>query len=157
VKNIVGAGLGMVALLVTVVILGLMSSSALNGLGGSGSGTLTPTTAHYLKRSTAHLCSSASATVEAAVAAYDSRYPRDQIKVESGVSPGDPSTYPHGTQSSRLLRSGYLRSWPTSHLFALSLSTTLAGAVEVYVPARAHRGVIVNRESQHSGCNILKR
>jgi len=71
----------------------------------------------------------------------------------SGWTAGAPSTYANaGTQAALLVSGGYLSAWPsTNNGYSLSLSSTSAGHVVVYVPANAVSGVDYANETPVSG------
>jgi hypothetical protein len=104
-------------------------------------------------------CKADARTIETAVAAYDADPPSTGIQViskETGITPGVPSTYGHGTMSQTLVKTDYLTAWPSdTNGYAISLSTTLAGAATVYVPATSSTSVSFDYESSTSGCNAI--
>jgi hypothetical protein len=74
--------------------------------------------------------------------------------VESGITPGIPSTYPKGHLASTLVHDGYLNAWPSDvNGYAIALSTTTAGSVVVYVPANNPVGV--EYTNQTNACDSL--
>jgi hypothetical protein len=77
------------------------------------------------------------------------------LGVETGIRIGVPSTYASGRIAEDLLGSTYLSSWPSGTGFALSISTTNANDVAVYVPATSSNPVVFSQESATTGCNAL--
>ncbi len=74
---------------------------------------------------------------------------------EVGIVAGTPATYANGPVASKIL-GGYLRSWPANNAttgYAISMSTTTAGNVMVYVPVTSAVGVDFESESSTTGCN----
>ncbi len=73
------------------------------------------------------------------------------------ITLGTPSTYASaGTQAAKLIAGNYLRSWPagaSSSGYAISLSTTTAGNVTVYIPVTSASGVDFENQTSANGCN----
>ena len=71
----------------------------------------------------------------------------------SGITVGNPSTYgAAGTQAALLTAGNYVNAWPSTNSgYAISLSTSVAGHVVVYVPANASSGVDYANEVPSSG------
>jgi hypothetical protein len=128
---------------------------------GTPARTPTPTTAAGPRESAA--CNAGARTLETALYAYDADPPSAAtgaaatIGVETHVTPGRPASYPTGTQATKLLTNGFLLGWPDHDAsFALSLSTSSAGDVDVYIPADSPDGVSWNDETATTGCNALR-
>jgi hypothetical protein len=167
VRNIAGGGIGLVGLLLTVLIMGGMGAVTLTELGGEATTTTVvaptvPITTTSPGTSTTSVateadrvaCIADAKILETAIGAYDaaSGY---TVGVETNITPGLPSTYPSGTQATDLLSGSWLSSWPTSTSFSLSLSTTTAGEISVYVPANSTSAVPYLTEGPTQGCNAL--
>jgi hypothetical protein len=107
----------------------------------------------------ASACNADAKTVEVAVQAFDADPPTSggvySIGRETGTTLGDPATYAHGKYAEALLPD-YLTAWPNGGAdYAISLSTTTAGEVVLYVPATNPLGVEYDLESGSTGCNAL--
>src|SRR3974390_3915890 len=138
-----GSGGGMIGILLTVVIVGVAFSTSFSALTAKSPFPTIPDHSTTTVSSTTPIrsvaletaCSSDVSALSTAVSAFDALYPSDPISRETGVTPGQPGTYPLGSQASRLRSSGLVSSLPNSSGFAVTLSTTSAGAVVVYVPS----------------------
>ena len=146
-------------LLIILVVLGTLAATAVIGFAGSDKKHATHTINFVLRGA----CGADAKTVETAASALNA-LSTPSIGVEtvgpgSGeITVGDPSSYAHATQALRLIRGGFLTSWPTGPRgsYAISLSTTIPGNVTVYVPANSKRpGVDFEIETSSSGCNRL--
>jgi hypothetical protein len=161
------SGFGLVGLLATVVILGLMAAISLKAINGAATTTtsVTSTTSRSTPPSTVSTgsaalvaaCESDANALLTAVQAYNTLHSSDSIGVEHGITIGDPATYPDGAQALKIEASGFLGSWPTSPAFALSISPTRAGEVAVYVPATSRHAVDFRAEGSTRGCHSLLR
>ncbi len=102
-------------------------------------------------------CIADAKTVETAVGAYNFMQKTHPISKESGISFDRPDTFSHGREAQALLSNGLIRTWPApTHGYAVSLSTTRAGDVSIYVPATSTTPVDFESESATTGCNALK-
>ncbi len=106
-------------------------------------------------------CNADAKTIETAVGTYNAQFTPSIVTEQVGnyagqISPGNPSTYSTGTQAQLLIANGLLRSWPgASNGYSMSLSTTKAGDVTVYVPADNPVGTDFESETSTTGCNAL--
>ncbi len=140
-------GFTLIELLIVIVVLGILAAVVVFALANVNSNA----------RQTS--CIADAKTVETAVGAFNAQL-TPAIGVETtGTSAGDitvgtPQTYPAGTQAQLLLTNNYLKSWPMyTNGYAVSLSTTVAGDVSIYVPATSLSPTDYEHESSSTGCN----
>jgi hypothetical protein len=165
---------GLGSLLIVVLILGVMSAISLGVDSGTtttliaptsttaaGAGATTSTAASVSDQAAQAACVADAQSIVTAVGAYDA-VNLEPLAVETtgsapgDVTAGDPASYPTATQATKLVAGGYLGEWPgDSDGYALSLSSTAAGHVIVYVPATAREGTDFGAESATTGCNAL--
>jgi uncharacterized protein YpmB len=113
-------------------------------------------------------CNADAKTVETAVAAYDAYPPSNCTSATcvigketdgtapGDIVPGDPSTYGTSTNAQLLVTNDDLNAWiGTNPYYSISLSTTFAGQVIVYVPATSQVGTIYDDQAATTGCNSL--
>ena len=146
-------GFTLIELLIVIVVLGILAAVVVFAL-GSVTGDA--------KRSA---CNADAKSIVTAVQVYNANDAPVDITTEStsgagSITPGNPATYyAAGTQGGLLLSSGLITSWPsTNDGYSLSLSTTKAGDVTVYVPSNAAVGQSYDAEATTSvatGCDRL--
>lgn len=143
-------GFTLIELLIVIVVLGILAAVVVFALGS------------VTGNAKASACNADAKTLVTAVQAYDAHDAPVGITTEAttgpgAITPGDPSTYyAAGTQAALLLSTNYINAWPSStNGYALSLSTTKAGDVSVYVPATSATAVSYNSETSTTGCNAL--
>ena len=101
----------------------------------------------------ASACNADAKTVETATSAYNAQF-TPSIGVETHITFGQPNTYGSGKSAKLLIQQQLLRMWPSaSYGYAISLSTTIAGDVSVYVPANSTHPVDFESETSRTGCN----
>ncbi len=156
--NWLGGGLILSVLIATTLAFTLTGQS-INSLNTTSLGSATTSSGATLSTSSPGSAASSATCVqdaqalETAIGVYEST--NSSIPVESGITPGRPSTYPLGTYARKLASFG-IANWPSGgSSFALSLSTSVAGDVEVYVPATSTHGVNFETESSSTGCLAL--
>ena len=154
---ILGSGLLLSVLLVVGIITFLNGNVDQNLASLTGSTTSTSTSMVANNFGSAALratCISDARTLQAAIGAYEAQ--NSSITVESGISPGTPSTYQQGREANKLVANHFLATWPDdSHGFAISLSSTIAGSISIYVPASSATSVNFEFETSSNGCNSL--
>jgi hypothetical protein len=166
---------GLVSILMVVLILGIVAALSLGSNGATPTnptGTTTTTSGSHASGTTTTgpsvaseaavvACESNAETLETAVGTYDSANLTPIATEVVGTGPGNlelgnPTSYGNATQAQLLIRGDFLSSWPLATSgYALSLSSTVAGAIEVYVPAVSRHGTQFESETSTSGCNKL--
>jgi hypothetical protein len=145
------SGGGLIGILVTLLIVGAIAAISVKSLSGvnttttsssptsttSNLPTTTTTTPSIPSVALRAACATDLLLLQEAVSTFNALNSSAPIQRESGITPGVASTYPQGVQARRLLTSGILQQWPTSSGFAISLSTTSAGATNLFTPANA--------------------
>jgi prepilin-type N-terminal cleavage/methylation domain-containing protein len=146
-------GFTLIELLIVIIVLGILAAVVVYAMGSvTGDG----------RRSA---CNADAKTIITAVQAYDAAIAPADITVEKtsgtgSIIQGNPYSYDAiGTQAYLLLNTTppMLNSWPTGGdgTYSLSLSTTRAGDVMIYIPATATTGVNYDTETPTTGCNKL--
>lgn len=164
---------GLGSILMVVLILGIVSALSLGSSSAppvdpTASSTTSPpsnapttTTRSITSQAEVVACESNAETLETAVGTYDAANLNPLPTESLGSGPGEiqlgkPTTYASATSAMMLIRGDYVSSWPSAaDGYALSLSTTQAGAIEVYVPATARTATEFELETSTSGCNKL--
>jgi hypothetical protein len=145
------SGGGLVGILLVVLILGIVGAKSL-GSSNVPNPTVTTETSmppgsngsvpiRSLALSTE--CSSDVQAVQTAVSTFNTLNFSSTIARETRIQLGYPMSYAEGEQATRLAGAGMISSWPSSDEFAISLSTSVPGAVALYIPANAHEPVAV--------------
>ena len=142
-------GFTLIELLIVIVVLGVLAAVVVFAL-GSVTGN-----AHQ------SACAADAKTVETAVGAYNAQFtPPIAVEVSGtaagSVNPGTPASYSTATQAALLLggTSPLLKSWPTTQNgYAISLSTTVAGNVSIYIPPTSITPISFETETSTTGCN----
>ncbi len=140
----------LIELLIVIVVLGILAAVVVLSLGN----------VNHTARQLA--CYNDATVIETAVRAYNVQSSSSQIGVEVlGGGPGqivlgNPTTYANATQAHLLVSANLLRSWPAgsaSSGYAISMSTTTAGDVAIYIPPTStSTGVDFESESATTGC-----
>jgi hypothetical protein len=159
-------GFGLISILVVVLILGVLSSQALTS---STPSIVTTTTSneHGSKQPTTTLansdvlaarraCDSDATTLITAMQAYQAQFYPNRLGLESGITPGQPATYPAGVDAQTLLNDGFINSWPTSAHYAISVSVSQPLDVSIYVPATSSVAMSYSSQSSNTGCNAIR-
>ncbi len=140
-------GFTLIELLIVIVVLGILAAVVVFALANVN---------HNAKSSA---CTADAKTIETAVGTYNAQFTPSITTEVSGtaagnVNPGTPASYSTATQAALLLNNGLVKSWPgSSNGYAISLSTTKAGDVSVYVPATSASPVDFESETSSTGCN----
>lgn len=160
----VGGGM-LLSILITVLIMGALGGIVLTDTGSPLSVPTTipvPTTGQSTTESTQSPVTAAEqvACIQDADALSTALSDYQEVNgitlgVEMGIHIGVPSSYESGRIAQDLLGSTFLSSWPIGTGFALSVSTTVANDIAVYVPATSLDPVVFSRESATTGCNAL--
>ncbi len=140
----------LIELLIVIVVLGILAAVVVLSLGS----------VNHTARQLA--CNNDAITIETAVRAYNAQTTTSKIGVEVlGAGPGqivlgDPTSYGAATQAQLLVSNNYMRSWPaglSSSGYAMSMSTTTAGDVAIYIPpTTTSTGVDFESENTTTGC-----
>jgi len=140
------SGGGMIGILLTIGILGIVVAMSMKTVGTTNTLSTTSTTpgaSSVVTTSTVPIVSAAQRAgcvsniqlITTAIGAFDALNSSDPIARETRIAPGIPGTYPHGAQASRLIAASLVSSWPSSNAYSISLSRTSAGQLSLYIPA----------------------
>ena len=167
-SNAVVAWLGGGLLLSVLLTVGLMTlltadalpnSTTLNSTSTSSLVTTslpvrTTTTSNLVAQAHTAACRADALTLETAVATSNAL--GDTVQIETGVTLGSPATYAQGAQARLLMHHQFLSRWPTYTLgYALGLSTTVAGQIDVFVPVTSTKPQPFDSEISGQGCLAL--
>jgi general secretion pathway protein G len=146
-------GFTLVELLIVIVTLGILAAIVVFSLGS------------VTGNAKVSACNADAKTIQTAVYAYDANPPsncticvigKETAGTAAGnITPGTASTYGTGTNAALLTANGFLNTWPSSsNGYSLSLSTSVAGDVTVYI-GTATSGTSYEGETSATGCNAL--
>ncbi len=118
-------------------------------------------TVHISNPNAVGACIADAKTIETSISAYDAQFTPAIGKEVVGTAAGDitygqPSTYGSGDQAAKLIARQYISYWPTNSAgYAVSVSSSIAGDVSIYVPANSTHPIDFETETRSTGCNAL--